>query len=82
MEKEVFFSLGHKVDEATMEIVFEGDEDLFSFIFSSKEYVNELENEGFKKAKRTILNTALNICEQDSKIREVFLNGLLNIKKK
>ena len=50
-------------------------------LFSSKKYVNELDSVSFLEARKLILNTSLNICNEDKEIRNMFLNKLNELNK-
>ena len=75
-EREVHFSVSHEVDSGKVAIVLEGNKDLFSFMFSSKKYVNEQNAESYNDARKLILNTTLNICNEDKDIRDKLLKAL------
>ena len=75
-EREIHFCVNHAVDDGKLYIDLEGNKDLFSLIFSSKKYVNELDSVSFLEARKLILNTAINICEQDEEIKQKFLTQL------
>jgi len=81
-EREIHFCVNHAVDDGKLYIDLEGNKELFSLIFSSKKYVNELDSVSFLEARKLILNTALNICNEDEEIRNKFLVKLTEINKK
>jgi hypothetical protein len=74
--REIYFSVNHNVDDAKAEIVLEGSKDLFSLMFSSKTYVNELDDENYSEARKMIINTTLNICNEDKNVRDKLLKAL------
>lgn len=54
-----------------------GNTELISFLLSNKEYVED--QDFITDMKKSILNIAYNICDQDEEVKDRFLNKLLFI---
>lgn len=81
-DRAIMFTVAHDVDSAKMLLAFSGNWEVFSTIFSKDTYINQTpeSNIDFQKAKKMILNTALNICSENEDTLNAMVNKLTEIK--
>ena len=83
-EDDTLLVISHNKKQGDLFFSLFGDWENISIIMSNKDAVNHQENskEQFEEIKELILNTAVNICEQDSQVLFTMLKGLKELKEK
>jgi hypothetical protein len=81
-EDDTLLVISHNKKQGDLFFSLFGDWENISIIMSNKEAVNHSEDskKQFEEIKKLILNTALNICEKDTKTLNTMLKGLNELK--
>ena len=80
---DTLFVISHNREEGDLFFSLFGDWEDISLIMSNKDVVNHSEEskEDFQEIRALMLNTALNICEQDTKMLNALFKELKKLKK-
>ena len=81
-EDDTLLVISHNKKQGDLFFTLFGDWENISIIMSNKDAVNHKENskEQFENIKKLMLNTVVNICEQDPKTLNTMLKGLQELK--
>jgi hypothetical protein len=80
-EDDAFLFISHNKKQGDAFFGLSGDWELISILFSVNGYTNvtDAQRENFENVKKTILNTALNICSTDLATKQLFINALKSL---
>ena len=82
-EDDTLFVISHNREEGDLFFSLFGDWEDISLIMSNKDVINHSgeSKQDFQEIKVLMLNTAINICDQDTKMLNVLLKELKKLKK-